>query len=48
MASNTNKPAAGEQLPEFSVKTPAGDTLNLGGNTNGWQLLVVYRGANPT
>ena len=44
MTTSNNKPAAGEQLPAFSVATPSGDTLNLGGNTNGWQLLVVYRG----
>jgi len=44
MSSTTPKPAAGQPLPSFSVKTPSGDTLNLGGNTQGWQLLVVYRG----
>jgi len=44
MTSATDKPAAGQPLPSFSVNTPSGDTLNLGGNTNGWQLLIVYRG----
>jgi len=44
MPGNTNKPSAGEQLPQFSVNTPSGEKLSLGGNTNGWQLLIVYRG----
>jgi len=44
MTVSSNKPTAGKQLPAFSVKTHTGETLNLGGNTNGWQLLVVYRG----
>lgn len=44
MTGTTQKPAAGQQLPQFAVKTPTGDTLNLGGDTNGWQLLIVYRG----
>jgi len=44
MTGITSKPAAGQQLPQFAVNTPTGDTLNLGGNTNGWQLLIVYRG----
>jgi len=44
MTNATSKPNAGQQLPEFTVNTPAGDKLTLGGNTNGWQLLIVYRG----
>ncbi len=44
MSKAIGKPAAGKPLPKFSVNTPVGDTLELGGNTSGWQLLVVYRG----
>lgn len=44
MANSSVKPAAGAPLPAFSVNTPDGQTLNLGGKTDGWQLLVVYRG----
>lgn len=44
MIDATAKPKAGQKLPEFTVNTPTGDTLNLGGNTDGWQLLIVYRG----
>jgi len=40
----SKKPEAGLPLPSFSVPTPDGGELSLGGNTNGWQLLVVYRG----
>jgi len=38
MTSTTHQAAAGAQLPQFTVKTS-----DLGGNTNGRQLLVVYR-----
>jgi peroxiredoxin len=44
MSITSPKPAAGKPLPSFSVATPDGKTLNLGGNTDGWQLLVIYRG----
>lgn len=44
MKNTSHKPAAGEQLPQFTVNTPTGGTLSLGGDTNGWQLLIVYRG----
>lgn len=44
MTSLTHKPAAGAALPKFTVETPDGKTLHLGGQTEGWQLLVVYRG----
>ncbi len=44
MSGSSTKPDAGKTLPSFSVNTPDGGKLNLGGNTNGWQLLVVYRG----
>ena len=39
-----HKPRAGQPLPRFSVQTPAGDALELGGDTGTWQLLVIYRG----
>jgi len=44
MTISNHKPDAGVPLPEFSVQTPDGKTLTLGGKTDGWQLLVVYRG----
>ncbi len=44
MTTKTHKPAAGEVLPEFSVDTPDGQKLQLGGSTDGWRLLVIYRG----
>lgn len=44
MTTLSHKPTAGTALPNFSVDTPDGGTLDLGGKTDGWQLLVVYRG----
>jgi len=44
MANSNQKPFAGKPLPPFTVQTPAGDTLTLGGKTESWFLLVVYRG----
>jgi len=44
MTRSNHKPDAGVPLTEFSVQTPDGKTLTLGGKTDGWQLLVVYRG----
>ena len=42
----SNKPSAAQPLPEFTVATPDGGSLHLGGASDekGWQLLVVYRG----
>jgi peroxiredoxin len=44
MSQSNQKPRAGKPLPQFTVPTPAGGTLTMGGTTDGWQLLVVYRG----
>lgn len=44
MKSSNKRPTAGKQLPPFVVNTPTGQSLKLGGETNGWQLLIVYRG----
>ncbi len=44
MTTQSSKPLANQSLPAFSVKTPDGKTLELGGKTTGWELLVVYRG----
>ena len=40
----TPKPAAGEQLPAFTVKDLDGNEIEVNNPSGKWMLLVVYRG----
>ncbi|MEX1306376.1 MAG: peroxiredoxin-like family protein [Rhodovibrionaceae bacterium] len=40
----TDKPKAGQPLPEISLPTVGGGTASLGAATGGWRAILVYRG----
>lgn len=40
----TNKPSAGQPLPAFKAKRLDGSEFQFEGATDGWFLLVIYRG----
>jgi len=44
MATNNQKPLAGQAIPTFSATKLDGSSMEFSGSNGGWFLLIVYRG----
>ncbi len=44
MSASSNKPQAGASFPSLDITLTNGDKVTVGGPSERWQLLIVYRG----